>query len=195
MLYLTLLSLLALLATPILSSPIAAQDVATTAASPLAKRDLNVLSIIYSMDTRLRQVNDPLYTWLFYESTYGKNAVCRPRADRKHPYPSFAYAPHDRLTTTPVPLHTIISGEVYRNEQPAWGRIGGEHYVKPYGLDCKYMNNGSNAGALWCKEQGEYKLKTGCTQDPEMHGTLTRCTDPTGDGRNQMAVAVCQWPK
>jgi hypothetical protein len=78
-------------------------------------------------------------------------------------------------------------------DQAAWKRIGGEHYIKPYGLDCKYMNNGGDAGALYCKEQGDYKLTAGCHVDPEMHRTLTQCFDPTGDGRQQMAVAACEW--
>jgi hypothetical protein len=85
MLYLGLLTLLALLASPTLSSPISPQDVATTSASsPLTKRETNVLSIIFSTDTRLRPVNDPEITYRFYTTSYGKNAVCLPRAESKH---------------------------------------------------------------------------------------------------------------
>jgi hypothetical protein len=84
MVYLAFLSLVALLATPIVSSPITTQDVATTAASPLAKRNLNVLSIIYSQDTRGRDWHDPLYLFLFYEGTYGENGVCGPKDKSKH---------------------------------------------------------------------------------------------------------------
>jgi hypothetical protein len=105
-------------------------------ASPAPERRNKALSII------MQHLIDPIsneVSWQFFASDYGVSPLC-------HPYQEAA-------------LSVTIDGPS-DIDNPAWP--GGSYTLRNLdGMDCDYLNDGSNPGALWCQDRNEAKPENG----------------------------------
>jgi hypothetical protein len=106
-------------------------------------------------------------TWLFFATDYGASVLCH--SDKK------------ALLKTKAARATDI-------DNPPWP--GGTYQLKLDGMNCEYKNDGTNAGALWCKERNG---PITCKADDMRAAKKSKVCDAALWRIEQHAVVACEW--
>jgi hypothetical protein len=107
--------------------------------------------------------------WLFFSTKFGESALCKED--------NYAIIKPKISTDTDI-------------DNPPWP--GGSYTLMIDGMDCEYKNDGTNAGALWCKEKNGQPIVCKA-EDMRWEKKSKNCVKP-GDWRiDQHAVVSCEW--
>jgi hypothetical protein len=145
-----------------------------TSAAPLDPRGgTNVLNVAYRCG-RENSGNQVFEAWAFYTTTQGTNAACNKGQGIQE-------------------YHIGRTKRGCNKEPPTWP--GGDWAIKPYGGECRYMDNGENPGALWCKDAGGNLVKTAnCNREAKADQKKERWVH-CGGGWWEMPIVYCEWPQ
>jgi hypothetical protein len=171
------LALLSLFALTALSHVIPSND---TSAAPLNPRGgTNVLNVVYRCG-KINANNRRWRSWTFYTTTQGKSAACNKDPKHMEELGDYQWGITDRGCNDEDAA------------PPPWPN--GDMAIKPYGGDCRYMNNNTNPGALWCKVGGEWVKTANCQREADADAWPQKRVE-CKKGHYELPTVYCEWPQ